>query len=152
MPPGQAGRRCLCSSGVETGPNESVRACLPCNDHFPRTLKTPFAHALAFPHGCASTGTHQPLNTQMHIRRCMGSKTISLEDSAYELLRDAKREGESFSMVVRRLLEPERRDPLSRVIGLMEGEKGDGLLRITTEMRERDRAETAERHRRLGLE
>ena len=33
----------------------------------------------------------------------MGTKTISLADDAYERLRAAKREGESFSDVVRRL-------------------------------------------------
>lgn len=33
---------------------------------------------------------------------CMATKTISLELDAYELLRRAKREGESFSAVVRR--------------------------------------------------
>src|SRR3972149_711875 len=43
-------------------------------------------------------------NTQMHIHRCMGSKTISLEDSAYERLLAAKRAGESFSDVVHRVL------------------------------------------------
>jgi hypothetical protein len=33
---------------------------------------------------------------------CMATKTISLELDAYEMLRRAKREGESFSGVVRR--------------------------------------------------
>ena len=33
---------------------------------------------------------------------CMATKTISLELDAYELLKRAKREGESFSGVVRR--------------------------------------------------
>jgi len=41
---------------------------------------------------------------QMHIHRCMGSKTISLEDSAYHKLRAAKRPGESFSETVLRIL------------------------------------------------
>jgi predicted CopG family antitoxin len=40
----------------------------------------------------------------MHVHRCMGTKTISLEDSAYERLKAAKRAGESFSDVVRRVL------------------------------------------------
>ncbi len=40
----------------------------------------------------------------MHIHRCMGTKTISLEDSAYEKLLAAKRPGESFSDVVRRVI------------------------------------------------
>lgn len=40
----------------------------------------------------------------MHIHGCMGSKTISLEDSAYSKLKAAKRSGESFSDVIHRLL------------------------------------------------
>lgn len=37
------------------------------------------------------------------IHRFMGRKNISLEDSAYEVLRAMKRPGESFSGVVHRL-------------------------------------------------
>ena len=40
----------------------------------------------------------------MHIHRCMGTKTISLEDSAYAKLRAAKRPGESFSDVIHRVV------------------------------------------------
>ncbi len=38
----------------------------------------------------------------------MGTKTISLEHSAYEKLRASKRRNESFSDVVHRLTEPEQ--------------------------------------------
>ncbi|MHB8634701.1 MAG: antitoxin VapB family protein, partial [Thermoplasmatota archaeon] len=41
----------------------------------------------------------------------MASKTISLEESAYRLLLQAKRGDESFSMVVTRLLQPQD-DPM----------------------------------------
>src|SRR5437660_10262686 len=38
------------------------------------------------------------------MHRCMGTKTISLEDSAYSRLKADKRPGESFSHVVNRVL------------------------------------------------
>lgn len=38
------------------------------------------------------------------MHRCMGTKTISLEDSAYSRLKAVKRPGESFSDVVNRVL------------------------------------------------
>lgn len=38
----------------------------------------------------------------------MGSRTVSLEDSAYERLKAAKRPGESFSVTVNRILEGSR--------------------------------------------
>jgi predicted CopG family antitoxin len=47
------------------------------------------------------------LNSYMHIHTqkvmSMGYKTISLSDKAYEILKNAKRNGESFSQVVIRL-------------------------------------------------
>ena len=47
------------------------------------------------------------LNPYMHIHtqsvRGMGYKTISLSDEAYEILKKAKRDSESFSQVVIRL-------------------------------------------------
>jgi len=39
----------------------------------------------------------------VHVHRNMGTRTISLADDAYERLKERKREGESFSDVVRRL-------------------------------------------------
>jgi predicted CopG family antitoxin len=38
------------------------------------------------------------------MHRCMGTKTISLEDSAYSRLKAVKRPGESFSDAVNRVL------------------------------------------------
>lgn len=66
----------------------------------------------------------------------MGTKTISLADDAYEKLKARKREGESFSDVVRRLaggvtlaeyhgaLDPETADDLEAVVERRREERG----------------------------
>lgn len=54
----------------------------------------------------------------------MGTKTVSLADDAYERLRAEKRDGESFSDVVRRLT---GRVELASVHGALSEETADGL-------------------------
>jgi predicted CopG family antitoxin len=54
----------------------------------------------------------------------MGTKTISIADDAYERLNAAKREGESFSDVVRRLAPGVR---LADYVGVLDEETGDEL-------------------------
>lgn len=74
----------------------------------------------------------------------MGTKTISLSDDAYELLESRKREGESFSDVVRRLAGGVT---LADYQGAISEETADELERIVGERREarstthRDRVE-----------
>jgi len=67
----------------------------------------------------------------------MGSKTISLEDSAYHKLRAAKRSGESFSEVVLRLLggkEPSLLD----FQGLLDKKTVQGVREVIARMKEED--------------
>lgn len=71
----------------------------------------------------------------------MGTKTISLADDAYEKLKARKREGESFSDVVRRLTGGVT---LSEYHGILDEEAADDLEAVVTERRDR-RSET---HRR----
>ena len=68
----------------------------------------------------------------------MGTKTISLAEDAYEKLKRHKREGESFSDVVRRLTGDVR---LSEYYGRLDAETADELEAIV-EARREDRAET----------
>lgn len=74
----------------------------------------------------------------------MGTKTISLDEEAYERLRAHKREGESFSTVVKRLAgERSWRD----VAGIWEGDTDD-LEAAIEDGRERSR----DRRERIGEE
>lgn len=68
----------------------------------------------------------------------MGTKTISLADDAYEKLRAHKREGESFSDVVRRLAGGVT---LSEYHGALDTETADDLEGIIESRRE-SRSET----------
>jgi len=71
------------------------------------------------------------------MHRCMGTKTISLEDSAYEKLRGAKRPGESFSDVVKRILGG-REPSFSDFRGLVDRRGAKALADAVAKMREED--------------
>ncbi len=64
----------------------------------------------------------------------MGTKTIRLDDEAYERLASRKREGESFSDVVKRVA-GER--SLLELAGILSDEEADELEAAITERRER---------------
>ncbi len=77
------------------------------------------------------------LYTLMHIHRCMGSKTISLEASAYERLKAAKRSGESFSEAVHRILGG-KAPSLLDFRGFMGRKAADRLADAIARMRQED--------------
>lgn len=62
----------------------------------------------------------------MHRHRSVSSRTISLENSAYELLKAAKRPGESFTDVVRRML-GDREPSFGDFVGLLDKNTADRL-------------------------
>ncbi|WP_312909340.1 antitoxin VapB family protein [Natronosalvus caseinilyticus] len=59
----------------------------------------------------------------------MSSKTISLRDETYRRLHREKREGESFSDVVDRLLLEEDGNPLRELIGLVDDDELERVRR-----------------------
>ncbi len=73
----------------------------------------------------------------MRMHRCMGTKTISLENSAYSMLKAAKRQGESFSDVVHRLLG--RREPsLIEFTRLLDRDAAERVAEAIVRMRDED--------------
>lgn len=73
----------------------------------------------------------------MRMHRCMGTKTISLEDSAYGKLKAAKRPGESFSDVVHRLLGL-REPSLLAFTRLLDRDAADRVAEAIARMRDED--------------
>jgi len=72
----------------------------------------------------------------------MGTKTISLADDAYERLKARKREGESFSDVVRRLTDM---TDLEKYHGVLSDETAEELEEVVREQREARNEERARR-------
>lgn len=78
----------------------------------------------------------------------MGSKTISVDDEAYELLKHAKLADESFSDVVKRTLGGNRAR-LSELAGILTEGEAKKVKRAIREAREADAAAEERRERRL---
>jgi len=72
----------------------------------------------------------------------MGTKTISLEDSAYEKLKAAKQGDESFSEVVHRLTTG-RRKSYTELSGLLKKSTIEAVAESISEMRLQDAATEA---------
>lgn len=79
----------------------------------------------------------------------MGTKTISLEDSAYERLKSAKQAGESFSEVVNRLVRPSRRS-LHELSGILDSRTAAHVAKAIAEIRREDRESEVRSTRRRG--
>ena len=67
----------------------------------------------------------------------MGTKTISLEDSAYGKLKAAKRPGESFSDVIHRVI-GSREPSLLEFTKLLDRRSSEELARAIARMRDED--------------
>ncbi|MFH5801178.1 antitoxin VapB family protein [Haladaptatus sp. CMAA 1911] len=79
----------------------------------------------------------------------MGTKTIRLDDEAYDRLKDRKGEGESFSDVVKRLT-GER--SLLEFDGILSDEQADAARDAVAKLREHEREQMAARRTELSGE
>lgn len=78
----------------------------------------------------------------------MGSRTISLDDEAYGLLRDAKIADESFSDVVKRTFGAAR-PRLASLAGLLSAKDADAIQRLLASRRAASKREGAARRAHL---
>ncbi len=79
----------------------------------------------------------------------MPSRTISVEQGAYDLLAKAKLPGESFSQTVRRLVAP-KVSPLRQMIGAWSPEQAEEIRAAVDENREYQRARSEQKWRERG--
>ncbi|SDJ47513.1 antitoxin VapB family protein [Natronorubrum texcoconense] len=66
----------------------------------------------------------------------MGSKTVSLKDETYRRLNREKRDGESFSDAIDRLLVEDDTNPLRELIGLVDEDELENVRTRSNEFRE----------------
>lgn len=73
-----------------------------------------------FKKGRAGCGLQNPKSIYIcaYIRKYMASKNISIKEEVYNLLKDARREDESFSDVIERLIKKDKKD-LSEYFGAL---------------------------------
>lgn len=65
----------------------------------------------------------------------MAQKTLTISEEAYEALVGLKKEGESFTDVVKRITAPLRKKRLSDFAGIMAGEEFDDFEKAALEVR-----------------
>jgi len=76
----------------------------------------------------------------------MATKTISLDEDAYNRLKNLKKGDESFSDIVKRIADEKS---LLEVAGILSEEEAEELRKNVEELRERTRTETDQRAERL---
>ena len=68
----------------------------------------------------------------------MVTKTLTITDDAYNVLKQNKREGESFSQTIRRMFGAKKNEGFRKLIGLLTPEEGDLLQKDLAMFRKMD--------------
>ncbi|HIH42769.1 TPA: hypothetical protein HA246_03930 [Candidatus Woesearchaeota archaeon] len=59
---------------------------------------------------------------------CMATKTVTITEDAYTILKNRKMKDESFSEEITRLLSNKRKKSLMDFFGILSNEEGEGML------------------------
>ncbi|MCX9015215.1 MAG: antitoxin VapB family protein [Candidatus Methanoperedens sp.] len=65
----------------------------------------------------------------------MAHKTLTISEEAYEALVGLKKEGESFTALIKRITQPLRKKKLSDFVGVLSGEEFDDFEKAALEVR-----------------
>lgn len=65
----------------------------------------------------------------------MAHKTLTISEEAYEALASLKKEGESFTELIKRITSPLRKKKLSDFIGVLDGKEFEDFEKATLEVR-----------------
>ncbi len=65
----------------------------------------------------------------------MAHKTLTISEEAYEALASLKKEGESFTELIKRITAPLRKKKLSEFIGVLAGPEYDDFEKAVLEVR-----------------
>jgi len=65
----------------------------------------------------------------------MSHKTLTISEEAYEALAELKKEGESFTELIKRITQPFRKKKLSEFAGIMAGPEYDDFEKAALEIR-----------------
>lgn len=65
----------------------------------------------------------------------MSRKTLTISEEAYNALAELKKEGETFSDLIKRITTPLRKKKLSEFAGIMAGEEFDDFEKAALEVR-----------------
>lgn len=75
------------------------------------------------------------INTRKNTLNCMSHKTLTISEEAYQALAELKKEGESFTELIKRITQPIGKKKLHDFVGVMAGEEFDDFEKAALEVR-----------------